>query len=51
VIKGFGLVKLMEKLVCFYKKVSKSYVEFLILYLDDILLIGNGIELLKSMKD
>ena len=34
-----------------YKKVSGSSVAFLILYVDDILLIGNDTELLKSVKD
>ena len=33
-----------------YKKVSGSSVAFLILYVDDILLIGNGIEFLDSIK-
>src|SRR6266513_2651437 len=35
---------------CIYKKVSGSFVEFLILYVDDILLIGNNIEFMDSMK-
>jgi hypothetical protein len=35
----------------FTKKVSGSSVAFLILYVDDILLIGNDIELLNSVKD
>ncbi|KAK1662905.1 hypothetical protein QYE76_051064 [Lolium multiflorum] len=35
---------------CIYKKVSGSSVAFLILYVDDILLIGNDIELLSSVK-
>ena len=33
-----------------YKKVSESSVAFLILYVDDILLMGNDIELLDSIK-
>ena len=33
-----------------YKKVSGSSVAFLILYVDDILLIGNDIEFLNSIK-
>ncbi len=33
---------------CIYKKVSGSSVAFLILYVDDILLIGNNIELLGT---
>ena len=35
----------------FTKKVSGSSVEFLILYVDDILLIGNDIEFLDSIKE
>ena len=36
---------------CIYKKVSGSSVVFLILYVDDILLIGNNVEFLESIKD
>ena len=36
---------------CIYKKVSGSFLEFLILYVDDILLIGNNVEFLESIKD
>ncbi|XP_014757873.1 uncharacterized protein LOC106866720, partial [Brachypodium distachyon] len=49
VIKGFGFVQTHGE-ACIYKKVSGSSVAFLILYVDDILLIGNDIELLKSVK-
>ena len=35
---------------CIYKKVSGSSVAFLILYVDDILLIGNDIKFLDSIK-
>ena len=35
---------------CVYKKVSGSSVAFLILYVDAILLMGNDIELLDSIK-
>ena len=35
---------------CVYKKVSGSSVAFLVLYVDDILLIGNDIEFLESIK-
>ena len=31
---------------CVYKKVSESIVFFLVLYVDDILLIGNNVSLL-----
>jgi hypothetical protein len=43
VIKGFGFVKTYGE-TCIYKKVSGSSVAFLILYVDDILLIGNDTE-------
>ena len=43
------LYGLLEK-TCIYKKVSGSFVAFLILYVDDILLIGNDIEFLHSIK-
>ena len=43
------LYKLLEKPV-FTKKVSGSSVAFLTLYVDDILLIGNDIEFLDSIK-
>ena len=36
---------------CIYKKVSGSSVAFLILYVDDILLMGNDVELLESIKE
>jgi hypothetical protein len=49
VIKGFGFVQTNGE-SCIYKKVSGSSVAFLILYVDDILLIGNDIELLESVK-
>ena len=35
---------------CIYKKVNGSSVAFLILYVDDILLIGNDVEFLDSIK-
>ena len=43
------LYRLFEE-ACIYKKVSGSSVAFLILYVDDILLIGNDIEFLDSIK-
>ncbi|GKB82470.1 retrotransposon protein, putative, ty1-copia subclass [Tanacetum coccineum] len=36
---------------CIYVKVSGSVVVFLVLYVDDILLIGNDISMLQSVKD
>ena len=49
VIKEFGFVQ-TDGEACIYKKVSGSSVAFLILYVDDILLIGNDIDLLNSVK-
>src|SRR4051812_38011175 len=49
VIKAFGFVQNFGE-ACIYKKVSGSSVAFLILYVDDILLIGNDIEFLDSIK-
>ena len=49
VVKGFGVIKKEEE-TCVYKKESGSYVAFLILYVDDILLIGNNIPMLESVK-
>ena len=49
VVKGFGFIKNEEK-PCVYKKESESSVAFLILYVDDILLIGNNIPMLESVK-
>src|SRR5512140_1053385 len=48
-IKVFGFTQTYGE-ACVYKKVSGSSVAFLILYVDDILLMGNDIELLDSIK-
>ena len=48
-IKAFGFIQTYGE-ACIYKKVSGSYVAFLILYVDDILLMGNDIVLLESIK-
>ena len=48
-IKAFGFTQTYGE-ACVYKKVSGSSVAFLILYVDDILLIGNDIEFLDSIK-
>ena len=48
-IKIFNFIK-NEKEPCVYKKVSGSAVTFLVLYVDDILLIGNDIFMLTSVK-
>ena len=50
VIKAYGFIQTFGE-ACIYKKVSGSTVAFLILYVDDILLIGNDIEFLDSIKD
>jgi hypothetical protein len=49
VIKGFGFIQSEEE-SCVYKKASGSSVVFLILYVDDILLIGNNIPMLEAAK-
>src|SRR6266496_3158061 len=49
VIKAYGFIQTYRK-ACIYKKVSGSSMEFLILYVDDILLIGNDIECQDSIK-
>ena len=48
-IKSFGFIKNMDE-PCVYKKNSGSAIVFLILYVDDILLIGNDIPILQSVK-
>src|SRR6266536_3766988 len=48
-IKAHGFIQTFEE-VCIYKKVSGSTTAFLILYVDGILLIGNDIEFLDSIK-
>ena len=49
VIKAYGFIQTFVE-ACIYKKVSGSSVAFLILYVADILLIGNDMEILDSMK-
>ena len=49
VVKGFGFIKNEEE-ACVYKKESGSSAALLILYVDDILLIGNDISKLESVK-
>ena len=48
-IKEFGFIK-NEDESCVYKKVSGIIVMFLVLYVDDILLIGNDIPTLQNVK-
>jgi hypothetical protein len=49
-IKAFGFVQNLEE-SCIYKKISGSSVAFLVLYVDVILLIGNDVEMLNSVKE
>jgi hypothetical protein len=49
VVKGFGFIKNIEE-PCVYNKVSGSAVVFLILYVDDILLIRNDIPMPVVVK-
>ena len=48
-VKKFGFIQ-NEDEPCVYKKVSGSHVAFLVLYVDDILLIGNDIPSLQDVK-
>ena len=48
-VKEFGFIK-KEDEPCLYKKVSGSAVVFLVLYVDDILLIKNDIPILQNVK-
>jgi hypothetical protein len=49
VIKGFGFIKNVEE-PCVYKKVSGSTVVFLVLSVDNILLIRNDIPMMNAIK-
>ncbi|GKD54998.1 retrotransposon protein, putative, ty1-copia subclass [Tanacetum coccineum] len=48
-IKKFGFTQNRDE-PCVYKKASGSYVTFLILYVDDILIMGNNIPMLQDVK-
>jgi hypothetical protein len=50
VVKGFGFIQNGEE-ACVYKKESGSKISFLILYVDDILLIGNDVDFLNTTKE
>jgi hypothetical protein len=50
VIREFGFTRCEEE-PCVYKKFSGSKITFLVLYVDDILLIGNDVPMLESVKD
>ena len=49
VIKAYGFIQTFGE-VYIYKKVSGSSIAFLMLYVDDILLIRNDVEFLDSIK-
>jgi hypothetical protein len=49
VVNEFDFIKNVEE-PCVYKKVSESAVVFLVLYVDDILLIGNNIPMMEAVK-
>jgi hypothetical protein len=49
VVKGVGFIKNVEE-PCVYKKVSGSALVFLVLYVDDILLIRNDIPMIEAVK-
>jgi hypothetical protein len=49
VVTGFGFIKNVEE-PCVYKKVSGSIVIFLVLYVDDILLIENDTPMMNVVK-
>ena len=48
-VKQYGFIK-NEDEPCVYKKVSGSMIIFLVLYVDDILLIGNDVPTLQQVK-
>ena len=48
-VKEFGFLRNEEE-SCVYKKLSGSNITFLVLYVDDILLIGNDKNILESVK-
>ena len=48
-IKSYGFVKNKEE-PCIYKWVNGSIIVFLVLYMDDILLIENDIPALQGIK-
>ena len=49
-VKGFVFVQNVEDF-CVYKKMSGSSIAFLVLYVDDILLIGNDVKFLESLRE
>ncbi|KAL0402137.1 UNVERIFIED_CONTAM: Retrovirus-related Pol polyprotein from transposon RE2 [Sesamum latifolium] len=49
VIRGYDFIK-NDCDPCIYKKISGSSVAYLVLYVDDILLIGNDVKMLRDIK-
>ncbi|KAL0448471.1 UNVERIFIED_CONTAM: Retrovirus-related Pol polyprotein from transposon TNT 1-94 [Sesamum latifolium] len=49
VIRGYDFIK-NDYDLCVYKKISASSVAYLVLYVDDILLIGNDVKMLRDIK-
>ena len=48
-IRSYDLINNEDK-PCVYKRVNGSTITFLVLYVDDILLIGNDVGMLSSVK-
>ena len=48
-VKSFGFIQCPDE-PCVYKRRSENVVVFLVLYVDDILLIGNDVGTLSSVK-
>ena len=48
-IRSYDFIKNEDK-TCVYKKINGSAITFLVLYVDDILLIGNDVGMLSSVK-
>ena len=48
-IRSYDFIKIEDE-PCVYKKVSGNQLTFLILYVDDILLIGNDVGMMTSVK-
>ena len=48
-VKSFGFIQNLDER-CVYKKYEGKVVSFLVLYVDDILLIGNDVAALSTIK-
>jgi hypothetical protein len=49
VVNIFGIIQNSDK-ACVYKKVSESAIAFLVLYVDDMLLMGNNVPFVNKVK-